>query len=114
MRRAAWPPLFRRRGIMHRWMLTAVNLLALGAPAAAQGLKALDRVPDDSLGFVLVKDLRQLSDKVDNTAKKLGVEERVSLLELIQKELGIREGIDEKGSALFIVLPGQTEQSNPP
>ncbi|MBO0700892.1 MAG: hypothetical protein J2P46_21030, partial [Zavarzinella sp.] len=36
--------------------------------------------------------------------RKLEVEERVSLLELIQKEIGIHEGLNDRGSAVFIVL----------
>jgi len=39
--------------------------------------RAADLVPDDALGFLVIKDLRELSDKVDQVAKKLGVEERV-------------------------------------
>jgi hypothetical protein len=98
---------------MHRWILTTVALVGLGAPAAAQDTKALDLVPDDALGFVLVKDLRQLSDRVENLAKKLEVAERFSLLEVIQKELGIRDGLNEKGSAVFIVLYGKGDKPGP-
>jgi hypothetical protein len=98
---------------MHRWILTTLALAALGAPAAAQDTKALGLVPDDALGFILVNDLRRLSDKVEAAAKKLGVEERVSLLELIQKDVGIRDGLNEKGSAVFIVIDGKDEKSGP-
>src|SRR5262249_1459010 len=59
-------------------------------------------VPEDALGFILVKDLRQLSDNVENLATKLKAPERVSLLELIQTGLGIRKGLNENGSAIFI------------
>src|SRR5205823_206849 len=99
--------------IMHRRILTALALVVCGAPAAAQPTIALDLVPDDALGFILVKDLRQLSDKVESVAKKLGVEERASHLELIQTELGIRDGLNDKGSAVFIVIDGKADKSNP-
>ena len=49
-------------------------------------------VPDDALGFIIVNDLRQLSDKVENLAAKLKVPERVSLLEMLQRVPGLREG----------------------
>jgi hypothetical protein len=75
-------------------------------PCTAQTDKALSLIPDDALGFLLIKDLRSLSDKVNDTAKQLNVQEKVSMLELIQKEMGIQEGINEKGSLLFLVLKG--------
>jgi uncharacterized protein (TIGR03067 family) len=97
---------------MARHLCAALAFVVLAAPSAAQTTKAVDLVPDDALGFLLVKDLHQLSDKVDQLAKKLNVEERVSLLELIQKEMGIREGINAKGSAAFIVLKAKDHKSS--
>lgn len=97
---------------MSRYFYTALALVLIATPCRAQTRKAVDLVPDDALGFLLIKDLRQLSDKVDQLAKKLNVEERVSLLELIQKEMGIREGINEKGSAVFIVLKTKDEKNS--
>jgi hypothetical protein len=97
---------------VHRWILAAAALAVLGAPAAAQNTDALDLVPDDALGYILVKDLRRFSDKVESFAKKLGAEERVSLLELIQNEVGIRDGLNDKGSAVFIVLDGKVDESS--
>jgi hypothetical protein len=98
---------------MRRWPAAAVALLLLAAPASAQAPKALDLVPDNALGFILINDLRQLSEHVEGLAKKLNVPERVSLLELIRKDMGIREGLNEKGSAIFIVLKGKKEKSDP-
>src|SRR5688572_11677085 len=72
-------------------------------PDKAQTDKALNLVPEDALGFLLIKDLRSLSDKVNDAAQRLDVPEKVSLLELIQKELGIHEGINANGSVLFLV-----------
>jgi hypothetical protein len=95
---------------MCRWLFTPVAVVALAAPAAAQTTKALDLVPDDALGFLMIKDLRRLSDAVENLAKKLEVEERISLLELIQKEIGIRDGLNDRGSAVFIVLDDEKDK----
>ena len=95
---------------MTRYLSVGLALVFLAAPCQAQTAMALELVPDDSLGFLVIKNLRELSDKVDQTAKKLNVEERVSLLELIQKEMGIREGINDKGSAVFIVLKAKEDR----
>jgi hypothetical protein len=96
---------------MHRWLLGALALLLITAPAAAQTEPALDLVPDSALGFILVKDLGQLSRKVERLAEKLGAPEKVSLLEQIQQQMGIREGLNSKGSAVFIVLKGKKEHA---
>src|SRR5947209_14823312 len=101
------------RYTMTRYLSVGVALVLLAAPCQAQPAKAVDLVPDDSLGFLMIKNLRELSDKVEQTARKLNVEERVSLLELIQKEMGIREGISDKGSAIFIVLKAKDAKSMP-
>src|SRR6266446_8854316 len=98
---------------MTRYLPVGLALLVLTTPCRAQTAKAVDLVPDDALGFLVIKNLRELSDKVEQTAKKLNVEERVSLLELIQKEMGIREGINDKGSAVFIVLKAKDAKSMP-
>jgi len=95
---------------MARFFYTTIALVLIAAPCRAQTRKAVSLVPGDALGFLLIKDLRQLSDKVENLAKKLNVEERVSLLELIHKEMGIREGLNDKGSAVFIVLQTKDEK----
>src|SRR6266478_5241673 len=92
--------------MLTKFVAAACALALLVTPCPAQTDKALSLIPDDALGFLLIKDLRSLSDKVNDTAKKLNVQEKVSMLELIQKEMGIQEGINEKGSLLFLVLKG--------
>ena len=96
---------------MARYLCSTLVLVLMAAATPAQTTKAVNIIPDDALGFILIKDLSDLSARVDNLAKKLKVEERVSLLELIQKEMGIREGINPKGSALFILLAGKDKKS---
>ena len=92
--------------MLTRFVAAACALALLVTPCPAQTNKALSLIPDDALGFLLIKDLRSLSDKVNDTAKRLNVQEKVSMLELIQKEMGIQEGINEKGTLLFLVLKG--------
>jgi len=84
--------------------------LLAAAPALAQSKDALEIVPKNALGFILVKDLGQLSAKMERMAKRLEAKEHVSLLEHIKKEAGIKKGLDEKGSALFIVLSAEKEK----
>jgi len=97
---------------MHRWFAPVVVLI-FAAPAIAQTQKAVEVVPEDALGFLLVKDLRQLSDHVEELAKKVKAPAHVSLLELLQKRMGIQKGLNEKGSALFMVLKGKDEKGLP-
>jgi hypothetical protein len=92
--------------MLTRFVAAACAVALLVSPCRAQTDKALSVIPDDALGFLMIKDLRSLSDKVNDTARRLNVQEKVSMLELIQKEMGIKEGINEKGSLLFLVLKG--------
>src|SRR5437764_14026172 len=65
---------------MKRLLATVLVLLLLASPALAQVDKAIEVVPHDALGFILIKDLRQLSDIVDDHAKKINVPEYGLLL----------------------------------
>ena len=56
---------------MNRWTHVAIALLLVAAPVCGQTTKALELIPDDALGFLLIKDLRQLSDNVEHLADKL-------------------------------------------
>jgi hypothetical protein len=98
--------------MLTKFVAAACALGLLVTPCPAQTDKALSLIPDDALGFLLIKDLRSLSDKVNDTAKALNVQEKVSMLELIQKEMGIQEGINEKGSLLLLVLKGNEAKLN--
>jgi hypothetical protein len=95
---------------MRHFRLAVLALLLSAAPASAQITRAVDLVPDDALGFILIKDLRQLSDKVEQLASKLRAPEHVSFLELVQMSLG--RGLNEKGSAVIIVMKGKREKSD--
>jgi hypothetical protein len=96
-----------------RLLSLCAALLVLVAPCRAQINEAIDIVPADSLGFLMIKDLRQFSDKIQQTAAKLGIGERVSFLELIKKEMGIAEGINDNGSAVFILTKAKDKKSFP-
>src|SRR5262249_32199165 len=88
---------YQRRGPpMRRSLVPLMVLLMFAAPGVAQTKNALGLVPEDALGFIVVHDLRQFSDKVADLAKKVNAPAHVSLLELVQQQ-GFRKGRDEKG-----------------
>ncbi len=82
---------------MRAWTYTLAVLTLITAPVCGQTEQALELVPNDALGFVMVKDLRGNSNKVGRLADRLKVPERVSLLEIIQREMGIRDGLRPNG-----------------
>lgn len=64
----------------------------------------LKQIPDDALGFLLIKNL----DKTDKAISKLGtaIDAPIpSLLSLLKGQAGIHEGFDENGSAAITFLP---------
>ncbi|HEX4000547.1 MAG TPA: hypothetical protein VHX65_18505 [Pirellulales bacterium] len=77
------------------------------APAASGGSASdavLKAIPDDALGFVVIKDLAQ----TDKAISKLGAALQApvpSVLSLFKLQAGIQEGLDENGSAAVAVLP---------
>jgi hypothetical protein len=97
---------------MRRLLTALIVFLLFAATSVAQTKNALELVPEDALGFIVVHDLRQFSDKVADLAKKVNAPAHVSLLELVQRQ-GFRKGLDEKGSALCIVLKGADEKALP-
>jgi hypothetical protein len=97
---------------MRRLVLSVVVLGLFALPVWAQTNKALEIVPDDALGFVLIKDLRQLYDKVEDLAAKTNGKAQFAYLDLIlSKEL--KKGLNEKGSAVVIVMAGKDEKTIP-
>src|SRR5205823_3652434 len=60
-----------------------------------------------------IKDLSQLSSKMERMARKLEAKEHFSVLELVKKEMGIEKGLNEKGSAVLIVPRPAKEKEFP-
>ena len=94
------------------WFAVAA-LPVLTAPVAAQPVEAFELVPADALGFVLIGDLRHLGDRAAALAKKLKAPERGSALDLVQQYTGVRNGLNETGSAVLILLDGKSGQPAP-
>ena len=97
---------------MRRFVLSVLVLGLFALPAWAQTNKALEVVPDDALGFVLVKDLRQLHDKAEDLAAKTNGKAHFAFVEgILSKDL--KKGLNEKGSVVVIVMAGKDEKTFP-
>jgi hypothetical protein len=95
--------------VMTRWLLNLIVLVLVVPLANAQGKKAIDVVPEDALGFIVVKDLQQLSKKVEMLAKKVKAPAHTSFLEQVQ-QMGPNKGLNTKGSVVMIALKGQADK----
>ncbi|MBM4070379.1 MAG: hypothetical protein FJ271_15700 [Planctomycetes bacterium] len=82
-------------------------LLLAAAPVLAQPKGALDLVPADALGFGFVNNLDRVSDKIEAMFKRLQVPLDGSPLKKALGELGVNKGINEKGSIVAAVFPGE-------
>src|SRR5207244_1391458 len=69
-------------------------------------------VPDDALGFILIKDLRQLYDKAEDLAAKTNAKSHFAHLDLVLTK-DIKKGMNEKGSVVVIAMAGKDEKTFP-
>jgi hypothetical protein len=93
----------------------AVLLLATSSPASAQAVKdAVQLVPKDSLGFVLINNPGATSTRLGTLANNLGLPlPPGGPLELLRAKLGVGKSLDEKGITLLAVLPGRRSEPAP-
>jgi hypothetical protein len=97
---------------MRRLVLSVFVLALFALPAWAQTNKALEIVPDDALGFILIKDLRQLHDKAEDLAAKTNGKAHFAFVEGILSN-DIKKGLNEKGSVVVIAMSGKDEKTIP-
>ncbi len=109
----------------HGLLTTALTLIALLAsfvsPARAQTVPdVLNLAPDDSAIMVLIPSIGATSKKISDFVAAMGLkdmaEDMADPLAKIKSELGIKGGIDEKGSVLVVlgnVKKAIAEQSEP-
>jgi len=116
---------------MSRWIPVALALVLVAGPLPGCGAKktgsptgpgtpaasapvneALDLVPADALGFILIKNLDELSGKIDGLLVKLKVKDKVNttLIDALKKGTGLHKGLNEKGSAVLVVLKGDSDK----
>lgn len=87
-----------------------VAFLALPASLPAQtGTDFLKVVPDDALGFGFIRNIGEMSAKIETLAKLVNAPLPGAPLATIKQTVGIDKGLDEKGSAVAVMLAGDGE-----
>jgi hypothetical protein len=80
-------------------------------PAFAQGQSnVLQAIPGDAIGFAVLNNLEQASGKIQKLGTKAKIPVLLPPLQLLKLSLGIQKGLDEKGTAALVVLPGDPPQ----
>src|SRR5262245_57232470 len=89
-------------------------LLACTAPLYAQPERdALQMVPDDALGFVIINRLGETNDKLAEMTKRMQIPLPFKPLDFIKLITGVQKGINEKGSIVAAAFDGPREGSEP-
>ena len=92
----------------------AAVLLACTAPLYAQPERdALQMVPDDALGFVIVNRLGETNDKLGDMTKRMQIPLPLKPIDFIKLITGVQKGINEKGSVVAAAFDGPREGSEP-
>lgn len=95
------------------YLVSAALALTLAMPAQAQRVQrrraaadVLQRIPANTVAFVVVPNLGSASSKVDQFIADIGLQDMVpgSVLELAQQATQIAEGLDEQGSLVALAL----------
>jgi hypothetical protein len=90
--------------------VTCLVLLAGGFAQAAEDL--LSVIPEQSLGFVLVNRLAESDAKIQALCRQMQLP-APSPLSMLKAQAGIKQALDEKGSAAIVVMPGEEAGSRP-
>jgi len=90
--------------------VTCLVLLAATVAQAAEDL--LSVIPEQSLGFVLVNRLAESDAKIQALCRQMQLP-APSPLSMLKAQAGIKQALDEKGSAAIVVMPGE-EAGSPP
>jgi hypothetical protein len=85
--------------------MTGLLLLLSVFPAAARPADVLQNVPNDALGFVVIKNMSATDAKIEKLLTALHVEFPAPLT-FLASATGLSEGVDPDGDILFAVLPG--------
>jgi hypothetical protein len=93
--------------LLARSALFAALTLTSGLAARAESI--LDQLPEDAVGFALVRNLEAANAKVEKVAKifqELAPQPIPGPLPLIKAATGLGAGINEQGDAMLALLPG--------
>jgi hypothetical protein len=79
------------------WCFTAATLVAQASP--------LELIPDDALGFAVIKDLGEANDRLGKVAAKMQLP-LGDVLTMVKGLLGVQDGLDEKGGLAIALASG--------
>lgn len=97
---------------MRQLVWSIIVLAGFTAPAWAQTNKAVEIVPEDAVGFLVIKDHHQLRDKANDLAAKLNAKDHLAMWDgILGKE--VKKQIAEHGSVVVIIMPGKDDQIFP-
>jgi hypothetical protein len=94
---------------------TVASLVALTS-LVARAESVLDHLPEDAIGFALVRSVSATSAKIERVAKifeNLSPQPIPAPWPLIKATTGLGAGLDEQGEALLAFLPGSEGLSDP-
>ncbi len=94
------------------YILLLTGVFAVFGHPLGQAEEILDYLPEDALGFIVVRDLGESSERI----QKLAMSARVPLpgpLGYFKYTSGIAAGLDEKGDLLVALIPG-SRANDPP
>ena len=94
-------------------ILTAFLLLSA---ATAQAESILDHLPDDAIGFVLIRNLAATNAKIEGVTRIFQEVSPMPIpapLPVLKAATGLGEGLNEQGDALLALLPGDEGGATP-
>jgi hypothetical protein len=98
---------------IHTILLAAILLLST---AFAHAEPALDHLPEDALGFVLIRNLEATNAKIESVTKIFQEVSPMPIpapLPVLKAATGLGEGLNEQGDALLAFLPGDDQAAVP-
>ncbi len=93
-----------------RWVLSTLLMLATSQPLQAQDI--LHYLPEDALGFVLVRDLAGASEKCEHLIEMFDLPLPAPLTS-ISFVTDLSDGLDLDGDVLISLIPGERDSSAP-
>ena len=100
--------------LVHRSFLSIALVFAMTAPARAEGV--LDHVPDDALGFAMIRNLEATNDKIERVFEIFQEVSPAPLpapLAALKSATGLGAGLNDRGDAILALLAGADDPMSP-
>lgn len=94
----------------------ALTALTLISTAAARAESVLDHVPDDAIGFAVIRNLEATNAKIEGVTKLFAEVSPMPIpapLPLLKAATGLGKGLNEQGDAVLAILPGEQGAATP-